>query len=186
MVTHGRAGASRAPARSITEGLRPGKQGPTFEIIATPFACVAGPTEQLVGLRMAERKLGSDTVIALLQPIFRNAGGIIPGPQKGHLWESSPVQLIAREGYALAGLTVNVGADRTAVRGIQLIFMRIDGSKFNPADSYISDWYGAPGPPDAQDLGDGTLVIGVRGRDGDWIDAVGLLRKPPSSAVAAP
>lgn len=83
----------------------------------------------------------------------------------------------AKPGYVVGGL--NVEADQL-VTAVQVVFVRLktDGT-LDGTDSYTSDWIGQPSgrPPTALD-GQGKKVLGLHGRRGHTMDAIGLLVEP--------
>ena len=80
----------------------------------------------------------------------------------------------ARDGYMVYGLVVD--ADER-VNAIRVIFVRADGDKVVPTDTYESDWLGTPRTGKPVTLGvDGRRVSGMRFYDGDGqMNAIGLL-----------
>jgi hypothetical protein len=58
--------------------------------------------------------------------------------------------------------------------------MKMDAGKLNPKDNYLSDWMGVPvsGQLPKQLAGHGERVIGVTGRKGINMDAIGLIVIP--------
>ena len=82
---------------------------------------------------------------------------------------------IAREGFAVGA--VNVDAKRF-VNALQLVFMRVksDG-RLDPTDSYTTEWIGLPTGRPTQTLGgSGAPIIGIYGRHGAILNALGLVR----------
>lgn len=87
--------------------------------------------------------------------------------------EAEPFLVMAKEGYAVGG--INVIADKF-VRGVQVIFMKLDGDRLNPEDKYSSDWIGAETSESTATLtNDGKMVIGVFGGKGAVMDSIGLI-----------
>jgi hypothetical protein len=81
--------------------------------------------------------------------------------------------ILARPGYAVAGINVN---GEQHVRGIQIIFARQSEGRFDLLDTYESDWLGLPPNRPAVRLGGtGQRVIGIHGRKGLILDAIGLV-----------
>ncbi|HUQ69245.1 MAG TPA: hypothetical protein VM165_06970, partial [Planctomycetaceae bacterium] len=83
----------------------------------------------------------------------------------------------AKPGYAVGGL--NVDADQF-VSAFQVVFMRLkDDGTLDPTDSYTSDWIGQPSGKLPVSLdGQGKKVLGLYGRRGNTMDAIGLLIEP--------
>lgn len=95
------------------------------------------------------------------------------------LHERSPsrgrsISVMAKEGYAVGGLKID--APRY-VSAVQIIFYRLkaDG-QLDPQDSYTSEWLGKPSGKAAPTVdGAGKKVIGIYGRRGAVLDALGLV-----------
>ncbi len=81
--------------------------------------------------------------------------------------------VVAREGYALGAIQVDADSE---VRAVRLAFMRIDGDRLDPKDSYTSEWIGTrtDGKPKTLN-GKGARVLGFFGRRTVSIQALGLL-----------
>ena len=87
--------------------------------------------------------------------------------------------VIARDGYAVGGL--QVVADDTNAVAIAVVFLAVRDGRLDPADRYTSDFVGyldAARTPVTLG-GDGRTVIGLCGRRGMNLDAVGLVTAPP-------
>lgn len=83
-------------------------------------------------------------------------------------------RVMAKPGYAVGGLLLDAPE---FVNAYAVVFMRVaaDG-KLDPADSYTSDWIGPKSDKTPQPLnGQGKAVIGVHGRAGAILNAVGLV-----------
>jgi hypothetical protein len=95
--------------------------------------------------------------------------GELSGDPEGKTLE----EIVAKPGYAVGGLIAR-GTQR--VDQMKIIFMRISGPRLIPGDSYESPWIGAGGSRDEVKLvGDGSPVVGLVGRRGGDVDALGLL-----------
>jgi hypothetical protein len=86
-----------------------------------------------------------------------------------------PMQLVAKEGYAVSGAEVQYGK---YVDAIKLYFrkVRADGT-LDPADGYQSDWLGSPNPAaTVTKLGDtGPRVLGISLRAIGVVDGLALV-----------
>jgi internalin A len=107
----------------------------------------------LVGMDVRPEPNG---LIAAVAPIF---GG--PNERKGGPFGSSgdqPVRIMARPGYAVAGV---VGRAKQRVLGFRLIFMRLRDGAFDPRDRYESRWIGSRGDKedDIHIRGDGKPLV---------------------------
>ena len=145
---------SRPPARSGDTGLVGGSGG--FE-----FRFVGQAGEPLLGLHCRTSHWQNQQAVGLIRARFdRN------GPKLSSI-------TMAKPGYAVGGMNVDAGE---FVRALEVVFMRIqpDGS-LDPADRYTT-WIGAPsGQPTKPLGGTGAPVIGIYGRRGAVLDAVGLV-----------
>jgi len=128
----------------------------------------------LVGLRYTTGQLGPHTIIKSLQPIFRTSAGEQTGRVHGDA--AGPAQtVVASPGYGVGALTLRTG-DR--VDGFKITFMRVEEARLDPADAYESPWTG--GKRGEMRLGgSGHLIIGIHGRCGADLDAIGLIEGRP-------
>ncbi len=62
--------------------------------------------------------------------------------------------------------------------------MRIRDGRLDPKDFYETEWIGGKGGGGEQTIGDnGKWVIGIHGRQGLDLDAIGLVSAPPAGLV---
>jgi hypothetical protein len=93
----------------------------------------------------------------------RRRPGMNPGAQ----------QVVARNGYAVGALEVKTNPYVAAVR---VVFMRLgDDGRLDTEDAYKSAWIGQAAGSAQTVGGDGRKVIGVHGRHGLILNAVGLV-----------
>lgn len=132
-----------------------------------PFAD-APPGAVLIGLRVSTTDFDGRSVIGSIRGIYRVAGAEILGALAGQE-RAGAVELKAPEGWRVAGL-VAAGSDR--FDGFQLVFAPSD-----PSDSRIelSAWTGSRAEHEALLGGRGVRVVGIRGRAGADVDAIGLV-----------
>lgn len=85
--------------------------------------------------------------------------------------------VLAKEGYVVGGILVDSDLYTHAVR---VIFVRMENGRPNAEDNYLSDWIGQPVSHQLpkQLAGHGERVIGVCGRKGLNMDAIGLVIIP--------
>ncbi|MGA2064245.1 MAG: trypsin-like peptidase domain-containing protein [Thermoguttaceae bacterium] len=135
------------------------------------FSDVAPEGGVLVGFEVGLGKWATNDIIAAIRPIFRTrSGGEVLGKQHGTN-TSRLLRVKAKSGYAVAGITVK---SMLLVDGFSVTFMRYNGHVLSPAGSYESEWIGGPGGGRQTRLGgDGTLVIGLSGKENDK-DCTGL------------
>ncbi len=114
--------------------------------------------------------------IGSVQPIFRSRTGGAHYRGKLHGPATSPLRMIvARPGYAVGGLVTHSGL---MVDGFSITFMKVDGDRLKPDDSYESPWIGdSRGGGLSQVFSKGELVIGLTGRAGNEVNGLGLMTK---------
>lgn len=119
--------------------------------------------QTLLGFRYTMGSWAGEPAVQFLQPIYDHP----PAPGVG-------TAIVAKEGYAVGGLKIDAPK---YVSAVQIIFQRIkpDG-QLDPKDSYTSDWIGKPSGKETPTVdGGGKKVIGIYGRRGAIIDALGLV-----------
>ncbi len=153
-----------APTRRVNSDGVGGAGGAEFEeaFEGNPF---------LTGFRVTQ----NNGYLKSIQAFYRQGTQTIEGRTRGN--PGGPhADLFAKPGYAVAGVHVK-GGDR--VRAFKVVFMRISGPGLLPSDRYDSDWYVG----DAADTillgGDGAPVVGIHGRCGNDLDALGLILFKP-------
>ncbi|WP_166827123.1 hypothetical protein [Thalassoroseus pseudoceratinae] len=123
----------------------------------------ASPTNQMaLGFRYQLGQWAGTPAVAHLTPVFDQS-------------EVDPKKTVfAREGYAVGGLEVVSSKYVTAVR---VIFMRrTSEDALEPADTYKSEWIGNGTDATAETItSDGRRVVGIHGRRGAVLDAIGLV-----------
>jgi len=119
----------------------------------------------LVGVKLSTGRFGRGykyRAVASIQGFYLTPQGIVAGKTNGPV-KGNARKLMAAEGYAVGGMKVKVAGSHPRIRGIQLVFMRIDGDKLDPEDAYLSPAY-RDVPADAPLLGgDGTPIVGIHG-----------------------
>ncbi len=112
----------------------------------------------LVGLDVGVNFEG-DRIMAI-QAVYATQRGEVRGPPFG---QPTPkvAAVRAKPGFAIGGISV---ADGWQVEGLSVTFMRMNGDRLDPAESYASDYYGAR-PDNAKNLsGHGEPIIGLHGK----------------------
>jgi hypothetical protein len=130
-----------------------------------PFAIADAEQRMAVGFRYAVGSWAGQPALRFLEPLYERP----PAERTG--------EVVARDGYAVAGLNVNAGQ---YVHAVQIVFARVtaDG-KLDPADSYTSDWLGTKTDASTTPLDSrGAPIIGIHGRKAAILDAIGLVLKP--------
>ncbi len=131
----------------------------------------------LIGFRYGTTKWSGHRIVRALQPIFSSSSGETHGMWHGRPGRTSS-EVKARPGYAVGGIIVKSGR---RVDGMAVVFFRRRAGKLDSRDYYISDWFGGTGGGAETLLGaNGDPVVGLRGRSGADLDAIGLiLRSSP-------
>ncbi len=157
--------ASSAAAAPAPTQILGGRADPEFQDVAPEDGV-------LVGFEVGLGKwAGRNDVICAIRPIFRTrSGGEVLGKQHGTDMTRS-LRVKAKNGFAVAAMNVK---SLLLVDGFSLTFMRVGNRAFNPAGAYNSEWIGGGGGNLRETrLGDGTLVVGIAGRENDK-DCTGL------------
>jgi hypothetical protein len=116
-----------------------------------------------VGVRYGVGAWAGKQALSQLDPVYDRAAT-----------RGSGTLLLAREGYVVGGLIVE-GAELVQAVQIEFTRQKPDGT-LDPADTYTSDWLGAPAGGASNKLSGGNRrVIGIQGRRGAVIDALGLV-----------
>jgi hypothetical protein len=132
--------------------------------------------DALVGLSASVKHIFGRDAISSIQGIYQSGRKQLPGPQHGKV-NGKPVSIVARPGYAVAGIIAH-GGDR--LDGFRVVFMRIKGRGLDPSQTYESDWVGGQQGSVPIHLGcDGNPVVGLFGGAGDWVDGLGLVQLEP-------
>lgn len=119
----------------------------------------------LLGIRYGLGGWAGEKTVGRIEPVFdRKAAG------------DGESAVVARVGYAVGALKVDA---QRFVNAMQIVFMRrTPAGRLDPSDSYTSDWIGFPTgrPPKTVGAAD-AIVVGVYGRHGAILNAVGLVVK---------
>lgn len=151
----------QAAPRWVRTGDYGGETGAAFHDTAP-----AG--SRLIGLRYLR-----SNIVAAIQPIYDTPQKRTFGRWCGREGSQNSPSLVAKEGYALGGVVVRT---TNRVECLQAVFMRIDGDRLNPADSYRSEWIGTQtGGPELTIGGDGAPVVGVYGAEREYLQSLGLI-----------
>ena len=156
----------------------------------TPYREVAADGGVLVGLEVGLGGPKTNERVIAIRPVYRTGGRERTGSPAGHFLSDEvtrTIRPIARDGYAVAGLTVSAGRN---VNGLAVRFARTAGAWLDQADTYESDWVGKGDKRESID-GEGRPVVGLFGRvDGDAVVGFGLIYadlprpEPKTSATA--
>jgi hypothetical protein len=136
------------------------------------FRDVAPAGALLVGVRVSTHMSFGGPKVSSVVPIFRAGRTLIEGERHGDL-VSAETTAIAKPGYAVGALRTHTGL---SVDGFEVVFMRIKGDHLDPNDSYNSPWLGDTKGGNPQDvMNSGNLVVGLQGRAGKEVNALGLI-----------
>ncbi len=139
-----------------------------------PFEVTSEEPSVLVGfLYTASRHYAGHLTIKAVRPIFRGLIGESMGDWCGRP-HGKARRVCAEDGYAVAGIVAKYG---NRVDGMRLIYMRVKDGRLNPDDTYRSEWIGGRrGSPETLCAANGHPVIGIYGRKGADLDALGFLQ----------
>jgi hypothetical protein len=127
----------------------------------------------LTGLEFTTFDYGGHIAIRSIRGLYRSG---VAGEVRGHP-NGKVKDVLAKDGYAVGGIVVRAG-DR--VDGFKVVFMRLRGNALDTQDWYESPWLGGPGGDAPMPLAcNGRLVVGLLGRSGAEIDAIGLVQAGP-------
>jgi hypothetical protein len=115
-------------------------------------------------------------LVKTIRPIYRTPQGERQGRQFG-TESTRRVTVRAKPGYAVGGLNVKAGL---MVNGFSVEFMRVQGPRLDPNDSYPSPWFGDKTGGNGPILltGNGTPIVGLIGkRSAADCMGIGLLKQ---------
>lgn len=175
-------GGPRAPDRASTgqrppipfgPGSRIGSSRTTYKTVDSPLVGGQGGGPRrivdregrpMIGVRHRMGSWAGKEMVKSFDPLFERGR-----PRPGY------DELFAKDGYAVGAIQVD--GDQY-VYAIRVAFMRIDGDRLDPNESYVSEWIGNPTGQTPKTLnGDGAFVVGVHCRATLILDAVGLVFK---------
>lgn len=81
--------------------------------------------------------------------------------------------MLAKDGYVVGGL---IESGKNVVSAVRVMFVRSNNGKISSSDHYFTRWYGTvESNSRTQMAGHGEKVIGLFGRAGHYVDALGLV-----------
>lgn len=128
-----------------------------------PFRMVNPQGETLLGFKYSMGSWAGEPAIRDMTPLYDRSSS----PDRS-------ISIVAKEGYAVGGLKIDAPK---YVSAVQIVFQRIkpDG-QLDPGDAYPSEWIGKPSEKEVPTVdGAGKKAIGIHGRRGAIIDALGLV-----------
>ena len=184
---------SRTPAKSKTRRTRPSDSNtsPTTATTTTElpdglidlpatfrggdrdrFHDIAPAGGVLVGARVSYIMRFGGPKISSVQPVYRVGEKLVNGQRRGGLL-GRETAAVAKPGYAVGAINTHTGL---TVNGFEMVFMRIDGSRFDSSDSYNSPWLGDEQGGSPHDVSsEGKIPVGLQGRAGKEVYALGLI-----------
>jgi len=125
----------------------------------------------LVGVRASYIERFGGPKVRSAQPIYRVGTKHYAGRIYGEV--VPPVTtVVAKSGYAVGGLVTHTGL---TVDGFRMVFMKVDGDRLDPNDQYNSVWIGdEQGGGPGEVMSNGGLVVGLQGRSGAEVFALGI------------
>ncbi|MGA3065322.1 MAG: hypothetical protein ABSF29_00590 [Tepidisphaeraceae bacterium] len=133
----------------------------------SPFTTARTAGDQVIGFRYSVANWMGQPILHTLEPIYASTDESFPVGKEIEM---------ANDGYIVGGMTVD--SDR-CVNAIQIIYVRLKDGKIDPKDTYTSPWCGMPTGNFQQTLGNnGEAVVGICGRRGLNLDALGLVQAP--------
>ncbi len=158
------------PPRSVTRSTPATTKGTASKLIGNaegggPFQTVIPEGKTLLGFECSLGSWAGEPAIRSLTPLSK------PKPARRR-----NITVMAKEGYAVGGMKIDAPK---YVSAVQVVFYRLkDDGQLDPNDSYTSDWLGTPSGKEVPVIeGAGKQVIGIHGRRGAVLDALGLVFK---------
>jgi S1-C subfamily serine protease len=139
------------------------------------FQDVAPAGGLLVGFHFGLGKFFDNDVIKGVRPVYRIGDKERLGrPFGGEFTRLKKV--MAKPGYAVGAISMRTGL---GLDGVSVTFMRINGDRLDPSDSYESEYVGGPGGGGPHKVGgDGSPAVGVIGRRNEKeVGGMGLVLK---------
>ncbi|MDA1015062.1 MAG: hypothetical protein O3A00_11505 [Planctomycetota bacterium] len=139
-----------------------------------PFSIIPDRLAVLVGFDYSTSTFyGGHLIVKSLRPIYQTPDGELLGRWHG-VPHGKVHRVAATDGHVVAGLITKSGH---RLDGMRVIFMRVKNGRLNPDDTYRSEWIGGHGGgPETQLAADGDAIIGLNGRRGHDLDAIGFLQ----------
>lgn len=133
------------------------------------------PGGLLVGLRYTYELVNWAPAIRSIQGLYWQDGRMSEGKVYGkHGAKRGTV--MSKPGYAIGGLYAQHGA---RFQGFAVVYMRHLDGRLDPKDAYIDTWHGSSitGHTETCLAGEGYDIVGIHGRTGADIDALGLIER---------
>jgi hypothetical protein len=146
-----------------------------------PFEVFPVKPSVLIGFEYTTSILyGGHLTIKSLRPVFRTRDGESVGDWHG-VPHGKVRRVKAKKGYVVAGIVAKTGH---RVDGMRLIFMRVEHGRLNSEEACQSDWIGGRGGgAETQYAANGCPIVGIYGRQGHDLDAIGFIQVEPRIVV---
>ncbi|MFI4850185.1 MAG: hypothetical protein ACIAZJ_13855 [Gimesia chilikensis] len=161
-------GPRAQPETAVSRTMPATRKGTASKLIGNaeggvPFQSVIPEGKTLLGFECSLGSWAGEPAIRSLTPLSE------PKPARGR-----NITVMAKEGYAVGGMKIDAPK---YVSSVQVVFYRLkDDGQLDPNDSYTSDWLGTPSGKEVPVIeGAGKQVIGIHGRRGAVLDALGLV-----------
>jgi hypothetical protein len=132
----------------------------------------------LIGFETNVTPFAGQPRVESVRPIFLTRNGETLGPWHGAAPAPPAVPTVvkAKPGYVVGNLTIRTGGFLT---GLSLTFVKLDGGRLQPEDTYTSDWIGSMEGRIETSGAAGAFPVGICGRMGAGKDvcALGLVLK---------
>ena len=161
----GRVRPTRSPAaNSGLQSIQAGAQG------GGPFSKTGTGSAPVLGVSYTLGDWGGTGCLRQVDPIYDRADA--PPPPGGRRQTRA---IMGRDGYAVGGLVADY--DDTNILAFGVVFMRLRDGHLDPTDKYTSELVGFPDAGQTPQMlgGDGRTVVGLCGRQGLNLAAVGVV-----------
>ena len=126
----------------------------------------------LIGARVSYIMRFGGPKISSIQPIYRVKNKQVNGKRWGGLLGKETTE-VAKPGFAVGAINTHTGL---TVDGFEMVFMKIDGDRLDPEDSYKSPWLGDERGGSPRDVSsEGKIPVGLQGRAGKEVCGLGLI-----------
>jgi hypothetical protein len=136
------------------------------------FTDIAPDGGMLVGVSVSYITRFGGPKISSVVPIYRVGEKLVDGKRHGKLL-GKETKAVAKPGYAVGAVKTHTGL---TVDGFEMVFMKVDGDRLDASDAYNSPWLGDVKGGSPRDVSsDGKIPVGLQGRSGQEVNALGLI-----------
>lgn len=139
----------------------------------SPYVRMDAERRPVIGARFVVAVWGGIKCVRRMDPLYEKPAEPASAPA---------IDILAKPGYAMGGLVVNMDNKTKNTYAMQVIFMRLENGKLLKADQYRSPWVSDVNNNMAKLVlnAKGDTVVGFFGRQGLNNDAIGLILKDPN------